>query len=251
MNQRTALVTGGARGIGRGISLELARAGASVVVADLDLSQSAKVVEEIRALGREGLAVRLDVTEAALVRQCVEEAIKRFGRVDILVNNAGIFQSRIGFDQSDEDFNRCLDVNLTGMWRMARALVPHFKSNGGGRIINVSSVGGRLASDFAAGYCASKAGVISLTQSLAMSLGADNINVNTVCPGAVATAMQDEIKSLRGQLVVESNKQSFSAPLATPLTANDIGHAVVFFASDCARSITGQALNVDCGYLMN
>jgi NAD(P)-dependent dehydrogenase (short-subunit alcohol dehydrogenase family) len=192
----------------------------------------------------------LDVGSVESIECCVAVAIERFRRIDILVNNAGIFQSRLGLDLRDDEFSHCMDINVTGMWRMVRALVPHFRAQGGGRIINIASVGGRRGVGFAPAYCASKAAVINLTQSLALALGADNINVNTVCPGAVATAMQDEIKAaLTAQSGTSCGK--LEVPLAGALTATDIGHAVAFFASDYARNITGQALNVDRGEVMS
>lgn len=249
LRQSAAIVTGGARGIGRGIALELARAGASVVVADRDQADADIVVDEIRASGREAMALTLDVADVLSVERCVANAIQRFGRIDALVNNAGIFQNELGLDLDDAGFNHCLDVNLTGMWRMARAMVPHFRACGGGKIINIASAGGRLGVGFAPAYCASKAGVINLTQSLAIALGADNVNVNTVCPGAIATTMQEEIQRLRERCGGGTPKRT--PPLAGPLTASDIGHAVVFLASDSAKNITGQALNVDCGYHMS
>lgn len=251
LNQKMALVTGGAQGIGPGIAFELARAGATVVIADLDRQKGQAAVDEIQAMGREAIALQLDVMDSESVKRCVEEAIKGFSRVDILVNNAGAFQTRLGLELGEDDFNRCLDTNVTGMWRMVRAMVPHFRAQGAGKIVNIASVGGRRGVDFAPAYCASKAAVINLTQSLAAALGADNINVNTVCPGSISTAMQDEIKPLRARLGTEGNRELPALPLAGPLTVEDIGHAVVFFASDYAKNITGQALNVDCGYLMN
>ena len=249
LTDQIALVTGGARGIGRGIGLELARAGAAVVVADLSLDKAQEVADEIGDLDRQAIALKLDVADCVSVNQCVDTTMKRFSRITILVNNAGVFQSQLDLDQDAADFNRCLDINLTGVWRMVRAVVPHLKTQRFGRIINIASVGGRQGVDFAPAYCASKAGVINLTQSLAASLGAHNINVNTVCPGSISTAMQDEIKQLRAAEGVEH--KFASPPLAGPLTAEDIGRAVVFFASAYATRITGQALNVDCGSLMN
>lgn len=250
LNGKVAIVTGAARGIGRGIALQLARAGVSVCVADLNSASAKHVVDEIGELKRDAIALELDVTHVESVERCVAQAIERFRHVDILVNNAGVFQRRLGLELNEDGFSECMDVNVTGMWRMVRALVPHLRAQAGGRIINIASVGGRRGVGFAPAYCASKAAVINLTQSLALALSSDNITVNTVCPGAVATAMQEEIKAaLRGQSASQCNE--LPAPLAGPLTADDIGHAVVFFASDCARNITGQALNVDRGELMN
>jgi NAD(P)-dependent dehydrogenase (short-subunit alcohol dehydrogenase family) len=249
LHHSAAIVTGGAQGLGRGIALELARAGAAVLVADLHLEAAEIVADEVRAMGCKGAAVRLDVSDRASVEHCVAEAIQQFGRIDILVNNAGIFQNDLGLALRDADFNHCLDVNLTGMWRMTQALVPHLRAHGGGKIINVASVGGRLGIGFAPAYCASKAGVINLSQSLASLLGPDNINVNTVCPGVVSTAMQENIKALRARS--GENAPVRPTALTGPVTPQDIGYAIVFFASDLARKITGQALNVDGGCLMN
>lgn len=247
---KVALVTGGARGIGAGIAVELARVGVSVVVADLDIKRTSVIVEAVRNLGTEAVGLELDVSSRESVQRCVAQAIERFTRIDILVNNAGIFQKHLGFEQDEVDFNHCLDINLTGVWRMVRAIVPHFQVRGAGRIINISSEGGRRGVGFAPGYCASKAAVINLTQSLALALGADRINVNAVCPGAVPTSMQDEIKGALGPAATARPSDLVPA-LPGPLTAEDIGRAVVFFASGYARNITGQALNVDCGRWMN
>lgn len=249
LTDRVALVTGGARGIGRGICLQLARAGAAVVTGDIDLAESQRVADEIQALGRPARAVALDVSDQSSVNDCIAQVLRHFARLDILVNNAGVFQRQLGLEQEEGDFTRCLDINLLGIWRTVRAVAPHFKARQAGKIVNIASVGGRQGVDFAPGYCASKAAVINLTQSLAAALGGDNINVNTVCPGSISTAMQDQIRTLNEATGREHSLER--RPLARALTAGDIGYAVVFFASDASCNITGQALNVDCGSVMS
>jgi NAD(P)-dependent dehydrogenase (short-subunit alcohol dehydrogenase family) len=251
LRSKVALVTGGAQGIGRGIALELARAGASVAIGDLDEPKADAVVAEIKARGSPALALPLDVTNEESAKQCVERVVRHFSRIDILVNNAGIFQRRLGFELDDRDFNRCLDINLTGVWRMVNAVLPHFKTAGRGKVVNIASTGARQGVDFAAAYCASKAGVVNLTQSLALALGVAEVNVNAVCPGFVGTAMQDEIATLRRNVGDTDGRRFLSPVLPGPLSAEDIGLAVVFLASDWARNITGQALNVDSGCAMN
>jgi NAD(P)-dependent dehydrogenase (short-subunit alcohol dehydrogenase family) len=245
---QSALVTGGAQGIGRGIALELARAGCRVAIADRDLARAQAAAEEMQAAGHEVIALLADVTDLKSVGACVQTAIARFGRIDILVNNAGIHCEKIGEVSTVEQFNRCLDVNLLGVWRMTQALVPHFKEHATGRIVNVASINGRKPWAETPGYSASKAAVINLTQSLAMQLAAANINVNAVCPGGVMTAMADAFTHDRAAFEREIME---SRILKRPLLPEDIGHAVVFFASPQARSITGQALNVDGGAVLS
>jgi NAD(P)-dependent dehydrogenase (short-subunit alcohol dehydrogenase family) len=253
LNGANALVSGSGSGIGRGIALELARAGAVVAIADMDLSKADAVAQELSTVGGKAISVHLDVTRETSVHRCVEDVIRRLDHVDILVNNAGIFQRCLGLEIEEEDFSRCLDVNLTGIWRLTKQLVPHFRSQGAGKVVNISSTGGRRGIDFAPAYCASKAGVISLTQSLASALGSDGINVNAICPGSISTAMRDEIVALGASVSKASAGGAGGAAYALPgtLTVEDIGRAVVFFCSDYARNITGQALNVDRGFHMN
>lgn len=245
---QSALVTGAAQGIGRGIALELARAGCRVVIADRDLPRAQAAAQEMQAAGYQVIALLVDVTDATSVRECVHATIAHVGRVDILVNNAGIHCEKIGEASTVEQFNKCLDVNLLGVWRMSQTLVPHFKAQGAGRIVNVASINGRKPWADTPGYSASKAGVINLTQSLAMQLGSANINVNAVCPGGVITAMAD---ALTNDLAALEREIIESRLLKRPLFPEDIGHAVVFFASPRARSITGQALNVDGGTVLS
>lgn len=249
LGDRVSLVTGGARGIGFGIALELARAGSAVVIADRDLQTGGAAVAEIRqATGQNAIALALDVTDAQSVRVCAESAISQFQRIDVLVNNAGVHRERIGHPSTVEQFSECFDVNLFGVWRMTQALVPHFKSRRAGKIVNIASINGRVPWADTPAYSASKAALINLTQSLAIQLGADNINVNAVCPGGVITAMAEalapDLEAMKGEILGRRL-------LKRPLLPEDIGHAVVFLASARARNITGQALNVDGGVVMN
>lgn len=259
LNSKTALVTGGRQGIGRGIALELARAGADIIVADKDVEGAAAVVSEIEALGRKALALRIDVTNEEAVEQCVGKALECFPRIDILVNNAGVIQRGLGEDVSTADLNLCYEVNVKGLWSVSRAVIPHFKRNGEGKIVNISSVAGRKGHRIASAYCASKAAVISLTQSLADELGPDNINVNAICPGIIWTSMWKNIERMlsgRNNEKPVEQRQGFESiakrtPLGRAQTAEDIGHAVVFLVSPQARNITGQCLNIDGGLMMN
>jgi NAD(P)-dependent dehydrogenase (short-subunit alcohol dehydrogenase family) len=240
----TALVTGGAQGIGRGIVLELVRAGCRVVIADRDLPGAQAAADEIRSSGHEVIALAVDVTDEKAVTECVAQAIRHFGQIDILVNNAGIHCEKLGEPSTVEQFNRCLDVNLLGVWRMTQALLPHFKERRTGKIVNIASINGRKPWVDTPGYSASKAAVINLTQALAMKLGTENINVNAVCPGGVMTAMADAFTNDRKAMEDELIQ---SRLLKRAILPEDIGHAVVFLASSQARSITGQAINVDGG----
>lgn len=258
---RVAIVTGGGRGIGRGIVQVLSREGASVVIADIDQENAQRTAAEIQQAGGKAVVVRVDVTDASSAAAGVAAAIEAFGRMDILVNNAGVAGEHVGGGSiTADDWDACYEVNLKGSWIMSRAAVAHFKGSGGGKIVNIASIAGRRGGAGLAHYCASKAGVISLTQSLARDLGPSNINVNAVCPGLLWTDMWRQLEAAIGHdatpEVVERRRvfDSFIAqncPLRREQTPEDIGQAVAFFASDEARNITGQSLNVDGGIEMN
>jgi meso-butanediol dehydrogenase / (S,S)-butanediol dehydrogenase / diacetyl reductase len=258
---RVAIITGGGRGIGRGIALALVREGAAAILADIDMESAERTAGEIRGEGGRGFVVRVDVTDPASVEAGVAAAIGGFGRVDILVNNAGVVGQHVGGGAITlEDWDRCYEVNLKGMWIMSRAVVPHFKERGGGRIVNIASIAGRKGGAGLAHYCASKAGAISLTQSLARDLGPSNINVNAVCPGLLWTDMWRHLEGVIGRdatpEVVEQRRVfdrfiAENCPLRREQTPDDIGRAVAFLASDDARNITGQSLNVDGGIELN
>lgn len=248
LSGQTAFVTGGAQGIGFGIASELARAGSNVVIADLDEHKAQIAAENIRRLGPKAVAVAIDVTDDVAIERCVRATLDQFTRVDILVNNAGIHCEKLGHVSTVRQFNRCFDVNLFAVWRMTQALVPHFTARGSGRVINIASINGRKPWADTPAYSASKAALINLTQSLATTLGPDNINVNAVCPGGVMTAMADAFTDDRNAML---EKIVDERVLKRPLLPEDIGQAVVFFASAQSRNITGQALNVDGGVVMS
>lgn len=253
MNQlagSTAFITAGAQGLGRGIALALAEAGADIIIAQRDMSKVENVINEIKALGREAIAVQLDVTDSTSVESSVQAALTHFPHINILVNNAGVDEGPIGGEITLEKFDLCYDVNVKGIWRVVTRLAPHFKENGGGKIVNIASIAGRQGNGYIPAYCASKAAAISLTQSLAMALGPDNINVNAICPGPIRTAM-----SLNALKDIDPNYHESYAKEHTQLkrllTPEDIGQAVLFFVSPQAKNITGQSLNVDGGHYMN
>ena len=256
---QTALVTGGGQGIGRGIALQLARAGANLIIAQRNQITAAKIVTEIIEIGRKAIAIPLDVTNTHSVKNCILTALQNFPQIEILINNSGAIQTELGSNIPEDDFDLCYQVNLKGLWRVTTALSDHLKSHGKGKIINISSIGGRQPDPAFPAYCASKAAVISLTQSLASELGPFNINVNTICPGTIWTPMWEIVNNLTS----DSNNSETVIPKAAYLssiastalkrcqTPEDIGHAAVFLASDFAKNITGQAINVDGGQIMS
>lgn len=255
LEDRVAVVTGGGRGIGRGICLALAAEGATVVVADLDATTAKSTARELTASGRKALAVMLDVTSREAAEAAIERAAGEFGGVDILVNNAGVLGEHSGRDVTLDDWDLALDVNLKGIWIMTQAVLPMFKARGGGKIVNIASIAGRHGTGVHPHYSASKAGAINLTQSLALTLGPRNINVNAVCPGLVRTDMWQNLERMMGAPASPSSPIdeyiSTSMPLRREQTPEDIGKAVAFLASDDARNITGQSLNVDGGLRLN
>lgn len=259
LKDRVAVVTGGGRGIGRGIVLALAEAGADVAIGDVDLASAEKTAAEVEDRGRKAGVVGLDVTDEGSARTAIQETLSRFGAIDILVNNAGVVQNHLDDGATEDDFDSCYRVNQKGIWIVTSALVPHFKERGAGKIVNIASIAGRQGGVLTA-YSASKAAAISITQSQAAQLGAHNINVNAVCPGLLWTPMWEKIEGILrnddAQSVIDE-RAAFDAyvqstcPLKREQTPEDIGAAVVFLVSDAARNITGQALNVDGGIRMN
>lgn len=241
---KVAVVTGASRGIGRSISLALAAEGARIVAVDLDIEETEKVVDEIRALGAEALAVQGNVTVAADAERMIEAAVEKFGRVDILVNNAGITRDGLLLRMKDEDWDAVLTVNLKGAFICSRAAAKVMAKQRSGRIINIASVVGQMGNAGQANYCASKAGLIGLTKSNARELAKRNVTVNAVAPGFIATAMTEALpEKVRQELAAQ-------IPLERLGTAEDIANAVVFLAAERSGYITGQVIGVNGGMYM-
>ena len=254
LQEKVAIVTGAARGIGRGIALELAKEGMKIVVADIEQSQMGAAVEEIKRLKTEALAVDADVSSESAVERMVNETIEAFGQIDVLVNNAGIIAAGPCTEETEENWDRILEVNLKGTFRCCKAVMPHMIQRHTGRIVNIASVAGKTSHPLLLAYSVSKHGVIGLTQALAQGLGEHNITVNAVCPGIVDSAMwRDHLNPVLSPLVgVEPDQvvQSFceqSAPLGRPQSPEDVGQAVAFLCK--ADNVSGVALNVDGGYM--
>jgi 3-oxoacyl-[acyl-carrier protein] reductase len=241
---KVAVITGASRGIGRSIALALAAQGARVVAFDLDMAETEKVAEEIRALGVEALAVLGNVTVAADTERMIDAAMEKFGRVDILVNNAGITRDGLLMRMKDEDWDAVLGVNLKGAFLCSRAASKVMAKQRYGRIINIASVVGQMGNAGQANYCASKAGLMGLTKSNARELAKRNVTVNAVAPGFIATAMTDALP--------EKTRQELAAqiPLERLGTADDIANAVVFLAAESSGYITGQVIGVNGGMYM-
>jgi meso-butanediol dehydrogenase/(S,S)-butanediol dehydrogenase/diacetyl reductase len=261
---KTAIVTGSARGIGRGIALVLASNGADVVVADILEQGAREAAAEVEALGRKAMAHVVDVTDQSSVNRMVRETLDRFGRIDIVVNNAGTVAAP-GWENREEsnedDWDDIYAVNVKGIVKVMDAVADHMKERRYGRIINIASVAGRQGYALNPPYCVSKAGVISLTQSKAQELAPYSITVNAICPGLIWTHMWERIATRLTNISADykemTPRQAFDrtvegrTPLMCEQSPEDTGHLAAFLASDLASNITGQAINVDGGSRMN
>ena len=251
LDGKVALVTGGARGIGRAICVALADAGAKVAAADLSIEGAAE-----SASASKGMPVQMDVTDFDGITAAVSQVELELGGIDILVNNAGVFNMASIDKITPEDYRRQYDVNVGGTIFACQAVVPAMRKRGGGAIINVSSQAGRRGEPNVTLYCSTKAAVISITQSLALELADDDIRVNAIAPGVVDTPMWDVVDA---QFAEYENKPvgqkkrevGESVPLGRMGDPRDIADPCVFLASDAARYITAQTLNVDGGNWMS
>jgi len=250
----TAVVTGGAAGIGRGIAIELAREGADIVVADVDAEPTLEeerergtTVEVVRAMGRQAEYVETDITDEDDVVALMDATAERFGGLDILVNNAGIAGSGSARETSLEFWNQVLAVNLTGAFLCSKYAIPHLLESDQGRIINISSQGSKRASGTNTAYCVSKAGISHLTRSLAAELGKEGVLVNAIMPGPIRTAMMVDV------LDDPEQRQTYLDEMCVDYYGEpeDIGRVAVFLASEDARFVTGHDLAAEGGWLVN
>ena len=237
-----ALVTGGSRGIGRAIALDLARNGAGVAFTFAkDEEAAASVSREADAAGQRAVALRADGRSGADVRLAVAAAVDRFGALDILVNNAGITHDRVIWKMTDAEWNDVLDADLTACFRYMRAAIPIFRERGGGRIVSISSINAQRGKFGQANYTASKAGIIGLSKTVAREVGQYGITVNVITPGLIATELVAAApEEVRTKALAEIVLGRLGAP-------EDVAALVTFLASDRARHITGAVIPVDGG----
>jgi len=242
--QKTALVTGGAQGIGREIALLFAREGADLALLDCDAEALEKTRLEAEALGRRALAFAVDVSSAAAAQEAVNKIIDSMGKIDILVNNAGITRDNFLLRMSEADWDAVIAVNLKGTFNMTRAVARAMLKKRAGRIINIASVIGLVGNAGQANYAASKAGVIGLTKSVAKELASRGITANAIAPGFIETSMTGVLSEEVKQKILGG------IPLGRYGTPADVANAALFLASGLSSYVTGQTIVVDGGMVM-
>ncbi|MGB9743212.1 MAG: SDR family NAD(P)-dependent oxidoreductase [Minisyncoccales bacterium] len=248
LKNKVAIITGARRGMGRADALLLARAGAKVVVSDISEEECQLVVEEIKKLGGEALAIKCDVSQKQEVEVMVKKTIAQWGKIDVLVNNAGICQFKPFLELTEEEWERTININLKGYFLCAQAVAKEMVKQKSGSIINIASVAmGQVGVGFPtlAHYSASKGGIVAMTETLAIELAPYNIRVNAIAPGAIDTPMIGPVKG---------NQASFEGLIARlPLKRigkpEEIANVVLFLASDASSYMTGATIVVDGGWL--
>ncbi|HHW99921.1 MAG TPA: 3-oxoacyl-[acyl-carrier-protein] reductase [Acholeplasmataceae bacterium] len=242
---KVAIVTGGATGIGRAIVQKLASLGATVVINyNSSKTASEELVNELTSQGHTVDCIQANVSKFAEAEKLINYTVEKFGRVDILVNNAGITRDNLIMRMNEEDFDQVIEVNLKGVWNLSKHVSRVMMKQRSGKIINISSVVAIMGNVGQSNYCASKAGVIGLTKSLARELAKRNITVNAVAPGFIKTKMTDVLD----EKIVDQIANNI--PLSRLGEPSDIANVVAFLASPLADYITGQVLNVDGGLVM-
>jgi 3-oxoacyl-[acyl-carrier protein] reductase len=242
---KIALVTGASRGIGREIALELAREGASVAVNYAGSEARAlELVDEIKSLGTDAIAIQADVSNSDSVSEMVKQTIEQFGKLDILVNNAGITKDNLLMRMKESEWDDVININLKGVFLCTKAVTRQMMKQRSGRIINISSVVGVSGNPGQANYVAAKSGVIGLTKTSAIELSSRGITVNAIAPGFITTDMTDKLnEEVKGEMLKQIPLARFGEP-------KDIARAAVFLASDDSNYITGQTLHINGGMVM-
>lgn len=246
---KVALVTGAGSqvGMGKAIAVALAREGCDIVAADIDLEGAQKTASDIIASGQKAIALKADITSSFEVNVMVQAALDNFGKIDILVNNAGAIAAppKPFIDSTEAEWDKDININYRGMLNCTKAVLGHMLSRQSGKIINISSIGGRMGSAHAAVYNGAKAGVIGFTKSLAAGVAASGINVNSVAPGLVISNFG--VGSTSPNMVARARE---TIPVKRITEIQDIANAVLFLASDVSRNVVGQTIGVDGGACM-
>lgn len=247
---KTALVTGGGRGIGRAIALALAREGCQVAVADILADAARAVMDEVEALGVKGLALHVDLTRRRDVERAVGDVLAQFGQLDVLVNNAGWDKLELFLDSEEDTWDKIIAINFKAMLYTSKAVLPHMVARGSGKVINIASDAGRVGSTGEAVYSGTKGAVIAFSKTLARELARHRVTVNVVCPGLTETPLLQSIRgqSPKAEKVIEAVARAI--PLGRVGLPEDIAAAVAFLASPDADFITGQTLSVSGGLTM-
>jgi len=244
LKDHVAIVTGGARGIGKAISQSLAQDGAHLVISDVNLQEAKETAEALASPERRSLAVEANVTDGKAVADMVDRAVREFGRIDILINNAGITRDGLLLRMKEEDWDLVLNVNLKGAFHCTKSVLPSMSKQRSGRIVNIASIVGVMGNAGQANYAASKAALIGFTKSVAREYASRGITVNAVAPGFIDTAMTQNLSAeVREGLMKQ-------IPLGRLGTPQDIARAVRFLVSEEAGYITGHVLHVNGGMLM-
>ena len=244
LKDKVAIITGAASGIGKATAKLFAEHGAKVVVADIDKDGGSQIVTQIQNGGNEAIFVETDVTLKVDTEKMVAQTVETYGKLDILFNNAGIAMRLPVAELPEEDWHRCLDVNLTGVFLCAKAAIPAMLKNGCGSIINMSSIYGVVGADVRAAYVASKGGVTNLTRGMALDYAENNIRVNCICPGFVETPLVAGVIKTPEEYQTLADKH----PMRRLGQPEEIAYGALYLASDESAFVTGIALPIDGGY---
>ena len=241
---KVALITGGARGIGKEIAMLFARNGSNIAICDVNLEEAEKTAQEIRGLGRESLAFKADVTDSSQVQDMVDKILDKFNKIDILINNAGITKDNLLLRMSEDDWDKVIAVNLKGTFVCTKLVSKVMLKQRFGKMVNLASIIGIIGNAGQANYAASKAGIIGLTKSVAKELASRNICVNAIAPGFIRTDMTSKLPE-------EVQKKMLSViPLGRFGEAKDVADLALFLSSESSSYITGQVIQVDGGMVM-
>lgn len=244
LKDKVAIITGSGSGIGRGIALEFARQGAKIVVSGRKLEPLNETVSQIKKAGGQAFAVAADVSIQDQVKNLVDSAIDKYGKVDILVNNAGVYIAHDALGLSEEEWNTTMDIDVKGLWLCSKNVLPQMLSQGKGKIINIASIAGLMGFEQSAAYCAAKGAVVNLTREMALDYAKRGININAIAPGIIESDMTKDF------LADENARKSFleKTPVGRVGQPQDIAFGAVYLASDESDFVSGHILVIDGGW---